>query len=125
MKAPSPPAVPLRLGRWRAQASVPPPEATLVGPPATRQQIYPQLLANSNCRHWKGIIVVDQPESKKVFFSCIEMIKLLIKFLQKYELFSFPNMILKSNTIMLKYCIVESTPKMMFLIKCFFVFNIY
>jgi hypothetical protein len=26
----------------------------------TSQQIYPQLLANSNCRQWKGIIVVDQ-----------------------------------------------------------------
>ena len=60
MNAPSAPSVPLRLRRWRAPDAVEPKGRTQEAQTITSQQIYPQLLANSNCRQWKGIIVVDQ-----------------------------------------------------------------
>ena len=62
MNAPSAPSVPLRLRRWRAPDAVEPKGRTQEAQTITSQQIYPQLLANSNCRQWKGIIVVDHTD---------------------------------------------------------------
>ena len=54
------PGVPLRLGRYAPQTPFHPRGKSIPAQPSAETLIYPEPPANPNCRHWKGIIVVDQ-----------------------------------------------------------------
>ena len=60
MITPFAPGVPLRLGRCAPKTPFHPRGKSIPAQPSAETLIYPEPLANPNCRHWKGIIVVDQ-----------------------------------------------------------------
>ena len=59
MITPFAPGVPLRLGRCAPKTPFHPRGKAFPAQPSAETLIYPQPQANPNCRHWKGIIVVD------------------------------------------------------------------
>ena len=60
MITPFAPVVPLRLGRCAPKTPFHHRGKSFPAKPSDETLIYPEPLANPNCRHWKGIIVVDQ-----------------------------------------------------------------